>query len=300
MATSTLGRAKVFVNASSGFDPKQDAPERLRGMFANAGIDADVEYVRAGVNLAEMSRQAVAEGADIVVAGGGDGTLSATAAGLVDTETCFGVLPVGTLNHFARDLKLPLDLDAAAEIVVEGVTAAVDVGEVNGKIFLNNSIIGLYPIYRFLKTKYRRLALLMAAAAVFRRLPSLKVVLHVDGETIHRRTPYILVGNNRHAMEGYHLGKRESLTEGKLWIYVMKDHGRWGLLRLLVKLIAGRFHASDDFEIFPAEEVLIEANRGKKIGVALDGEITVMETPLRYKIRPRALKVRVPKAASSS
>jgi diacylglycerol kinase family enzyme len=137
------------------------------------------------------------------------------------------------------------------------------------------------------------MALLMAAAAVFRRLPSLKVVLHVDGNSVHRRTPYILVGNNRHAMEGYNLGSRESLTEGKLWIYIMKNHGRWGLLRLLLKLVAGRFHAADDFEIFPAEEVWIEANRGKKIGVALDGEIAVMETPLHYKIRPRALRVRV-------
>jgi len=201
---------------------------------------------------------------------------------------------VGTLNHFARDLKLPLDLDAAAEIVVNGNTVAVDVAEVNGKIFLNNSIIGLYPIYRFLKAKYRRLALLMAAAAVFRRFPSLKVVLHVNGEQIQRRTPYILIGNNKHGMEGYNLGFRESLTEGKLWIYVMKDHGRLGLLSLLFRLLTGRFNGPDDFEIFPAEEVQIEANRGKKIGVALDGEITVMETPLHYKIRPRALNVSVP------
>ena len=300
MPTTALARAKVFVNASSGFDAKQDAPERLRSRFADAGIQADVEYVRAGVNLAELSRQAVAGGADIVVAGGGDGTLSATASALAGTDTCFGVLPVGTLNHFARDLNLPLDLDAAAEIVVEGDTRAVDVAEVNGKIFLNNSIIGLYPIYRFLKSRYRRMALVMAAAGVFRRYPSLKVVLHVDGEPIQRRTPYILVGNNRHAMEGYNLGTRESMTEGKLWIYVMKDHGRWGLVRLLAKLIAGRFHGPDDFDIFSAEEVWIEANRGKKIGVALDGEITVMDTPLHYRIRPQALKVRVPRRAEST
>jgi YegS/Rv2252/BmrU family lipid kinase len=298
MSISTLGRAKVFVNASSGFDAKEDAPERLRGMFSEAGVDADIEYVRAGVNLAERSREAVAAGVDIVVAGGGDGTLSATASALVGTETCFGVLPVGTLNHFARDLNLPLDLDAAAEIVVKGATMSVDVAEVNGKIFLNNSIIGLYPIYRFLKARYRRLALLMGAAAVFRRFPSLKVVLHVDGQEIKRRTPYILVGNNRHAMEGYQLGSRETLTEGKLWIYVMKDHGRWGLLRLLFKLITGRFHGPDEFEIFPAEEVWIEANRGKKIGVALDGEIAVMDTPLHYRILPRSLKVRVPLEAA--
>ena len=289
----------MFVNASSGWDPKEDAPERLRARFQAGGIEADVEYVRAGVNLAEKSRQAIASGVDIVVAGGGDGTLSATAAGVVGTEACFGVLPVGTLNHFARDLKLPLDLDEAAKIVVDGKTVEVDVAEVNGKTFLNNSIIGLYPIYRFLKKKHeervgsKRLALVMAALSVFRRYPLLRIGLLVDGVRIERRTPYILVANNRHAMEGYHLGSRESLTEGKLWIYVMKDHGRWGLLKVLLKLVMGQFRGEDDFDIFPAEEVWVEANRGKKIGVALDGEITVMETPLHYRILPRSLKVRV-------
>jgi diacylglycerol kinase family enzyme len=207
---------------------------------------------------------------------------------------------VGTLNHFARDLGLPLDLDAAAAVVVNGRTTEVDVAEVNGKIFINNSIIGLYPIYRFLKAKEerrlgsRRLALLVAAAAVLRRYPVLKVRLHVDGNEITRKTPYILIGNNRHGMDGYHLGLRDSLTEGKLWIYVMRDLGRWGLLGLLARLVSGRFHGENDFEIFPAENVWVETNRGKKVGVALDGEVTSMELPLHYRILPRSLKVRVP------
>jgi diacylglycerol kinase family enzyme len=301
MTTVVTTKAKVFVNASSGWDPKEDAPERLRAMFQSGGIEAYVEYVRAGVNLAEKSRDAVASGVDVVVAGGGDGTLSATASGVVGTEACFGILPVGTLNHFARDLKLPLNLDEAAKIVVEGKTIEVDVAEVNGKTFLNNSIIGLYPIYRFLKKKHeervgsKRLALIMAALGVFRRYPLLRIGLFVDGVRIERRTPYVLVANNRHAMEGYHLGFRESLTEGKLWIYLMKDQGRWGLLKTLLKLVTGRFRGEDDFDIFPAEEIWVEANRGKKIGVALDGEVTVMETPLHYRILPRSLKVRVAK-----
>jgi diacylglycerol kinase family enzyme len=302
MTTAATTRAKVFVNASSGWDAKQDAPERLRTLFEASGIEADVEYVEAGVNLAEKSREAVAAGAGFVVAGGGDGTISATASGVAGTGACLGVLPVGTLNHFARDLKLPLELDAAAEVVVNGRTVDVDVAEVNGKIFINNSIIGLYPVYRFLKagnerrTGNKRFAFLMAVASVLRRYPVLKVRLHVDGAGIARKTPYILIANNRHAMEGYHLGQRDSMTEGKLWIYVMRDRGRWGLLRLLAKLLAGRFRGEEDFEIFSTEEVWVELNRGKKAGVALDGEVTVMETPLHYRILPRSLKVRVPKS----
>jgi diacylglycerol kinase family enzyme len=177
------------------------------------------------------------------------------------------------------------------------------VAEVNGKIYINNSILGLYPIYRCLKARYekrvrsKRLALLMAAASVFHRFPSLRVRFHTDDLHIERKTPYVLIANNRHAMQGYHLGARESLTEGKLWVYIMRDRGRWGLIRLLMKLIAGRFRGPDDFDIFPAEEVWVEANRGKRIGVALDGEIMVMDTPLHYRIRPCALKVRIPRVS---
>jgi YegS/Rv2252/BmrU family lipid kinase len=298
--TKTATRASVFINASSGWDAKEDAPERLRSMFEAAGIEAAIEHVQAGVNLAGKSREAVVSGADLVVAGGGDGTISAVAAGVAGSETCLGVLPVGTLNHFARDLKIPLDLEAAAEIVVNGETSCVDVGEVNGKIFINNSIIGLYPIYRFLKARHeervgnKRLAFLMAAAGVVRRYPLLKIRLHVDGSELTRKTPYVLIANNRHAMDGYHLGLRDSLTEGKLWIYIMRDRGRWGLFRLLAKLATGRFKGEEDFEIFPAEDVWVETNPGKKAGVALDGEVTALETPLHYRILPRALNVKMP------
>jgi diacylglycerol kinase family enzyme len=302
MAISALSRAKIFVNASSGWDAKEGASDLLRRTFEAAGIHADIEYVEAGVNLAQKSREAVTSGADIVVAGGGDGTISAAAAGVAQTSAKLGILPVGTLNHFARDLNLPLNLDEAAQVITDGVATEVDVAQVNGKIYINNSILGLYPIYRFLKARHeqrvgsKRLALFMAAASVFRRYPLLRVRFRTDDLHIERKTPYVLIANNRHAMVGYHLGARESMAEGKLWVYIMRDRGRWGLFRLLLKLVAGRFDAADDFDIFPAEEVWVETHRRTRIGVALDGEIAVMDTPLHYRILPRALKVVTSKA----
>ena len=215
-----VSTAKIFVNASAGWDSTPDAPERLREVFEVAGIEADVETVEAGTDLTERAREAIAAGAGLVVAGGGDGTIRAVSSALVGADACLGVLPIGTLNHFARDLHLPLNLEGAADVVTEGITAEVDVAEVNGKIFINNSIIGLYPIYRLLKADNERrvgsgaVAFLMAVMSVFRRYPVLKVRLHSDDSEITRRTPYILIANNRHAMEGYHLGRRDSLTEG--------------------------------------------------------------------------------------
>lgn len=292
---------KIFLNTSSGRDTKDDAPALLRSWFKAAGVDVDVESAHAGDNLADKSREAVAAGADLVIAGGGDGTLSAVASGVAGTATAFGILPVGTLNHFARDLKIPLDLEAAADVILHGKTTEVDVGEVNGKTFLNNSIIGLYPIYRFLKSEHERrigikwFAFVVAVADILWRFPLLKVRLQIDDKNILRKTPYVLIANNRHAMEGYRLGSRDSLTEGKLWVYVMRARGRWALIRMLAKLVAGRFQGEDDFEIFSAENVWVETKRGKKAGVALDGEVMVMETPLHYRILQRSLKVRAPR-----
>ena len=130
-----VSTAKIFVNASAGWDSTPDAPERLREVFEVAGIEADVETVEAGTDLIERAREAVAAGAGLVVAGGGDGTIRAVSSALVGADACLGVLPIGTLNHFARDLHLPLNLEGAADVVTEGITAEVDVAEVNGKIF---------------------------------------------------------------------------------------------------------------------------------------------------------------------
>lgn len=300
-ATATGTRAVIFVNASSGFDAKEDAPHKLQRWFEESGIDAHIEYVQKGVNLAEKSREAVTAGYKIVVAGGGDGTLSATASGLVGTEVAFGVLPVGTLNHFARDLNVPLEMEAAAKVICGGHTIDVDVAEVNGKTFLNNSIIGLYPVFRFLRAEQERkgmpkkLALIWAALAAFRKFPFFRIKLVVDGLEVVRRTPYMLVGNNEHAMNGWQLGLRKTMQEGKLWIYVMKTQSRIHLLWMMVRMIFGQFRRYHHFEIFRAEEVYVDT-RANRIGVALDGEIRVMETPLRYRTLPLSLKVFVPES----
>ena len=298
-AVQARTKAAIFVNASSGWDPKEDAPEKLKQWFSESGIDAHVEYVAKGVNLAEKARAAVADGNDIVVAGGGDGTLSATASGLAGMDVSFGVLPVGTLNHFARDLGVPLDLEQAARVVCAGNTRDVDIAEVNGMTFLNNAIIGLYPVFRFLRAEQerkgmpRKLALLWAALGVLRRLPAFNLRFFVRGEEIVRRTSYVLIANNEHAMQGWQLGARHSMSEGALWIYVLRGHSRMGVIRMLVRLALGRFDARDHFDIFQAEELYVDA-KSRHMGVALDGEVHVMDTPLRFRILPRSLRVIVP------
>lgn len=302
MAVATSKRAHIFINASSGFDEKQDAGPKLQQSFNESGLDVDVEYVQKGVNLSEKAREAVTAGYDAVIAGGGDGTLSATAAGLVGTETTFGVLPVGTLNHFARDLGVPLDLEAAARVIAAGHAEHVDVGEVNGKTFLNNAVIGLYPIYRAIRSDLERrgwqpkLAFVWGWLSTLRKMPFFRLQFFVDGREVTRKTPYVLIGNNEHAMAGWHLGTRSTLNSGQLWIYVLRPQSRLAFAGMALKLILGLFRRQQYFDIFQASEVYLDT-RSRRLSVSLDGEIHVMQTPLRLRSLPSSLKVFVPPPA---
>jgi diacylglycerol kinase family enzyme len=251
--------------------------------------------------MTAAARQALDDGRAIVVAGGGDGTINAVASVLVGTGVAFGVLPLGTLNHFAKDIGVPLDLDGAVATIASGVSKKVDVGEVNGQIFLNNSSLGLYPdIVRDREKQQSRLgrgkwlAALWATLGALRRYPFLSVRLRLDdGQEHARRTPFVFIGNNAYTMQGFSIGERARLDAGKLSLYVAQRPGRLGLLRLGWSALCGRLAQERDFDVLDAAGFDIDT-RHKRIRVATDGEVTVMATPLRYTIRPGALNVIVP------
>src|SRR3954447_6264864 len=143
-------RVLVLLNAAAaGAD--EAAPARrvdeVRAAFAPTGVEAEVRAVPADRLTATPPEAASAPGGKVagVVAAGGDGTVSAVASALAGTDRVMGVLPAGTLNHFAKDLRLPLTLADAARVIAAARTTGVDVGEVNGRCFVNNSSIGLYP-----------------------------------------------------------------------------------------------------------------------------------------------------------
>ena len=251
--------------------------------------------------MTAAARQAIDDGRAIVVAGGGDGTINAVASVLVGTGVAFGVLPLGTLNHFAKDIGVPLDLDGAVATIASGVSKNIDVGEVNGQIFLNNSSLGLYPdIVRDREKQQSRLgrgkwlAALWATLGALRRYPFLSLRLRLDdGQEHARRTPFVFIGNNAYTMQGFSIGERARLDAGKLSLYVAQRPGRLGLLRLGWSALCGRLAQERDFDVLDAAGFDIDT-RHQRIRVATDGEVTVMATPLRYTIRPGALNVIVP------
>ena len=296
----------VIINATSGTNDKESEKERLAELFASRGLKTRITLARSGHEIVELARRAVREDCDPVVAGGGDGTINAVASALVGTARTLGVLPLGTLNHFAKDLKIPLDLEGATSNILDGRVASVDVGEVNGRIFLNNSSLGLYPsIVRQREKQQQRLgrgkwpAFVWAALSVLRRYPFLNVRLSTDKGEMVRRTPFIFIGNNEYEMESFNVGARSCLDAGQLSLYTSQRTGRLGLLRFAVRALFGGLRHEKDFDAVCTKEVWIDTRR-RRLRVATDGEVTVMNTPLHYRVRPGALRVLVPHAERES
>ncbi|HEV8177933.1 MAG TPA: diacylglycerol kinase family protein, partial [Gemmatimonadales bacterium] len=263
-----------------------------------------VTLAKGGTEISAAIRRAVEEGCEALVVGGGDGTINSGASAVVGREIPLGVLPLGTLNHFAKDLGIPLDLEEAARVVLGGVVCKVDVGEVNGRIFLNNSSLGVYPAIVRLREKYQAtmggkwIAALWAALTVLRRRPFMTVRIVAEGETIVRRTPLVLVGNNEYQMSGIQAGSRESLARGRLALYVLNAEQRPGLLRLAGQVLLKGAGQVKEVDLITVEEATIETRR-HRLQVATDGEVFSLESPLNYRIRPGALRVLVPAAASA-
>jgi diacylglycerol kinase family enzyme len=291
----------VIVNAGAGTGHDQGGCDALRAQLAQAGLDAELVLADGGQAMIAAARRALAGGARLIAAGGGDGTINAVASSMVDSGVPFGVLPMGTLNHFAKDLGIPLELGAAVRNLAEGQPCAVDVGEVNGRIFLNNSGLGLYPDLVHDREKQQRrlgrgkwLAALWAALAALRRYPFLSMRLNVEGQRLARRTPFVFIGNNVYTMQGLAIGERERLDGRTLSLYVAQHPTRLGLLRFACLAVLGRLAEERDFDVVLAPEMEIET-RHRRMRVSTDGEVTLMETPLRYRVRPGALQVLVPR-----
>ena len=295
----------VLLNAGSGTGNDAVLAARIAGLFEHAGASADVRLASGG-DLDALLRQAIARRPDAVVAGGGDGTVSTVAAALAGGEIALGVLPLGTLNHFAKDMQLPLELEPAVELIARGATRRVDVGEVNGRIFINNSSLGLYPdIVRDRERQQRRLgrgkwpALVWATLGALRRFPFLSVRLKVDGAEGLRRTPFVFIGNNAYTMQGFAIGERDRLDSGCLSLYVAQRAGRLRLLQLALRALLGRLEQARDFDALVAGAIDIESRR-QRLRVATDGEVTVLTPPLQYRIRPASLLVVAAPAATGT
>jgi diacylglycerol kinase family enzyme len=273
-------------------------------------LDATIAIVP-GKGIADRIRSEIAAGRsgaqsgfDTIVVGGGDGSVQAAASVLAGSDLPLGILPLGTLNHFARDLGLPLDLETALRVVTARRVGSVDVGEVNGHVFVNNSSLGIYPHLVAERERYRRhgparwLAAALAIGRVLWRLPRPRVHVLAPRWQTERRTTCLFIANNMYRLDGFAIGKRTQLDGGDLCLYMVKSGGRLALLQLAMRAFFSRLEPDRDFVLAQLKSVDISAHR-RRLRVALDGESLMLRPPLHYRIRPRALRVIVPEPTYS-
>ncbi|HEY7646588.1 MAG TPA: diacylglycerol kinase family protein [Hyphomicrobiales bacterium] len=277
---------------------------KLTDAFRKAGHSISVETVepaQIGPRLAAAAR----EGYDALIIGGGDGSVNAAATALLGRKTALGVLPLGTLNWLAQDLNISLDVDEAIRQLAEAEPQEIDVGEVNGSIFLCNSFIGLPPMISERRQDLRGqpigerlrgyLALPKELARSVRRL-----ALLIDDERAPRltRALTVVISNNPYRVEAALMPKRRALDEGRLGLYISKHRTISQTVFLMVRAALGRWQGDPNLESQELQRLTIRS-RAKRLRVSNDGELLWLDTPLRYRIRPKALTVLRPREAAA-
>lgn len=226
----------------------------------------------------------------IVAVYGGDGTVNSVAGELVGRDLRLAPLPGGTLNHFAKDLGVPTDLDEALAGLSNATERRVDIARVNDLYFVNNASIGLYPASlhtRDLLKDYvgKWPSAFIAAERAFIRFRTYEVTL--NNETFH--TPFVFIGNNVYSWKD---GGRRSVSAGKLGVMVARTRSRLALLKVIVSAPFGLANYHDEFEEFTAKKFVIRSTKNV-MSVAHDGEVSRLETPLAFEVKPKALRVLV-------
>lgn len=277
----------------------QAALKLIPRISAEFGVETQILVAKPGEDISSLTERALSERHCPIVAGGGDGTVNAVASKLAGTDISLGVLPMGTLNHFAKDVGIPTNLETAVRNLFAGRAIKVDVGEVNGRVFVNNSGIGVYP--HFVRTREeqerrgyaRRIASMLALRSLVRRYVRLRMKLHMNRQdALEHVTPFLFVGNNRYQTSGVDVGTRRRLDSGRLWICTAPTQDRPSIFRLALTILQGG-ETDRELNAFETEELLAEPGT-MQINVSVDGEVVIMKTPLRYRIRPEALSVIVP------
>ncbi|HSR00605.1 MAG TPA: diacylglycerol kinase family protein [Sphingomicrobium sp.] len=274
--------------------------DQVRDALHAAGLDVELELLSGG-DCAQRCRAVAERGDELLIVGGGDGTISAAASALAGTPTKLGILPLGTLNHFARDLKIPVALEEAARLLASGSDRYVDIGEINDRVFINNSAIGLYPLMvldRELQQKRlgrsKRAAMIVASLRTLGRFNHHRLTLTVNDEQTGRvDTPLLFVGNNDYRIDIGAPGQREHLDGGQLCVFVMRKKSRFGFLAASLRAFFGRSRADDMVRLEGVERLRVSAPR-PQLAVSLDGEVVRVAPPLEYRIRKKALRVIAP------
>jgi len=267
------------------------------------------EAARPG-DCTELAKSAVAEGAEVVIAAGGDGTVNAVANGLVGSEAALGVLPVGTGNVWAKQLGLPAwglpmrhPLREVAHGLLEATVRRVDLGRANGRYFLLWTGIGIdaevaHEVEPLVELRHRLGNVLYAITGltVALNFAGTHSTVVIDGHVERRRVVLMVIANIQLYGGGlFQIAPAAYLDDGHLDVFLFRGHGLAATLHHFFSVLT-RYHMRDPQMIYYRART-VDIYTDKPMAVQVDGE-AVGQTPLHVEVVPRALKVLVPPSAS--
>ena len=295
---SNVLNATMFLNLSSGVKLPPAERERLQGTAIAAGVE--VIDLAKGIDVVGIVRQQIAEGRRLFIAAGGDGTVNSVLQPVVNSEACLAVIPVGTYNHFAKDLGIPLDWRAALDVALKGESMQIDTARANDLFFVNNISIGLYPELVARREERGRdyprwKARLYAAYMTLRKYPHVSFTVETEHHQEVIRTHVFMVSNNSYDLSRIGIeAPRSMMTEGRLTVYWLPHLPRMALMRFAAHYLAGRVTTTPGFRMFRTARMKVQS-RHAIFHVGIDGEVHTLAMPMTITIVPRSLLVKVPR-----
>ena len=296
-------QALIIINARAGTVVGADVEAvaaNVTQRFRDAGHEVTCRIVEPS-RLGDVLARVRGEEPEVLIVGGGDGSIRCAAAAMLGTATALGVLPLGTVNRLARDLAIPLDIDQAADALAQGRITTIDVAEVNGRIFLCNAILG--PTTRFSEQRQKlrgkpaleRLSgYLEVARDILRRHRRRRVSIDDGTGALHLKVLSLVVTNNVYADEARLTLRRPELDGGTLAAYVARHSSGWGIAAAGLKAALGRLSGDPNVLQMQAPRLTVDVVSRSSMTVSIDGEVEQLKLPLEFAIRPKALRVLVP------
>lgn len=273
---------------------------RIRDVLEHAGHTVDIDVVEGAGLRAALQKASDEEGADVVMIGGGDGSVSAAAAILEHKNKALAILPAGTMNLFARSLGIPLGLEAALQAFATGTIREVDMASANGQPFIHQFSIGMHAKMVSLRDRMafgsrvgKIWASVQAAYLTIMRPPSMRVSLRMEHAEILTKTTGVGITNNLFG-EG-HLPYAANPAGGLLGIYITVARRRLHLIKFFLNMLRGRWRRNDQVEIHHSDKVVVTVRtKRRKSKCVIDGELMPLARETLIQIHPKSLRVLVP------
>ena len=299
----------IVLNTGSGKHQGSEVQDCIRKVLNAAGRQFELIEVKGGANLAVAAKQAVElarANKGVVVAAGGDGTLNAVSNAVLGTGLPFGILPQGTFNYFGRTYGISQNTETATQNLLDSVIEPVQVGMLNGKVFLVNASLGLYPTlledreaYKQRYGRSRWVALWSALVTLFRAHRQLSVQLDFEGSTRSLQTQTIVIGNNALQLEHIGVDQQVELQRDHLVAMTAKPLSTLALYGLVARGLISRMGEADNLISFGFSKMTVRLGpTQRRIKVAMDGEIFRLRAPLEFHVPKDYLPLLVPRDES--